>query len=163
MYKDNYNLNKYNNTDELPEDHPDYIKYSDETPQYYPLPQDNLINKPMPTENKVTPNPHNTVVETPFPKQDLGPMFPQDDSFSENNNNNYQAPPPQPEEYPSLEILQQNNHVPPSNQEPNITPDNNNNYCILQENQEQTQSQDNYNNNQNPPQNDENNNSPYNG
>ena len=84
-------MKKYDNKDELPEDHRDYIKYSEETPQYCPPPQDNLINKPIPNEN----------IETPTP------IFPKNDSFSENNNNN-QAPPPQPIEYPSQEIVQNN-------------------------------------------------------
>ena len=148
---------KYGNTDELPEDHPDYIKPSDETPQYCPPPQDNLINKPM------QPTSQNIVVETPLPQpqQDLGPIPPPIYPLPENINNNQTPPPPIPEEYPSQEIIQ-NNPVPPSIQETNITSGNNDNYCILQENQEQIQPQDN-NDNQNPPQNVENNNPIYTG
>ena len=150
---------KYDNTDELPEGHPDYIKPSDETPQYCPPPQDNLIDKPVPNVNIVQPMSQNIVVDTP--QQDLGPIPPPVYPPPENINN-YQTPPPaQPQEYPSQENIQ-NNPVPPSNQENNIPSDNNDNYCILQDNQEQIQQQDN-NDNQNPPQNEENNNSGYTG
>lgn len=150
---------KYDNTDELPEGHPDYIKPSDETPQYCPPPQDNLIDKPVPNVNIIQPMSQNIVVDTP--QQDLGPIPPPVYPLPENINN-YQTPPPaQPQEYPSQENIQ-NNPVPPSNQENNIPSDNNDNYCILQDNQEQIQQQDN-NDNQNPPQDEENNNSVYTG
>ena len=149
---------KYDNTDELPEGHPDYIKPSDETPQYCPPPQDNLIDKPVPNVNIIQPMSQNIVVDTP--QQDLGPIPPP--VYPPPENINYQTPPPaQPQEYPSQENIQ-NNPVPPSNQENNIPSDNNDNYCILQDNQEQIQQQDN-NDNQNPPQNEENNNSGYTG
>jgi hypothetical protein len=149
---------KYDNTDELPEGHPDYIKPSDETPQYCPPPQDNLIDKPVPNVNIIQPMSQNIVVDTP--PQDLGPIPPP--VYPPPENINYQTPPPaQPQEYPSQENIQ-NNPVPPSNQENNIPSDNNDNYCILQDNQEQIQQQDN-NDNQNPPQNEENNNSGYTG
>ena len=140
------------------ENHRDYIKPSEETPQYCPPSQNNPIDKQVATDNKVYPSSQNIVVETPNPQpqQDLGPISPPVYQFQEKINN-YQTPSPKPEEYPSQEIIE-NNSFPPSNQDINIPPENNDNFCLLPSNQEQTQPQDNIDNIQNPPQNVENDN-----
>ena len=143
----------------LPENHPDYIKPSEEIPQYYPPIQNNLIDKPIATDNVIPPTSLNIVVETPIPQpqQNLGPVPPPVYQVPVNINNSQTPLPPKPEEYPSQE-MKENNSFPPSNQDINIPPENNDNFCLLPSNQEQIQPQDNTNNNQNPPQNVENNN-----
>ena len=142
----------------LSENHPDYIKPSEETPQYYPPPQNNLIDKPVATVNVVPPISQNIVVETPIPQpqQNLGPIPPPVYQVQENINNS-QTFPPKPEEYPPQENIAINS-INSSNLDINIPSENNDNISLFSSNQEQIQPRDNTNNNQNPPQNVENSN-----
>lgn len=108
-----------NNPDELPKDHPDYI--------YYP-PQENLIDKPKPPENVITPSSQNITVENPIPQpqQDLGPNIPpvidiatpisnKEPNPPQENIINEQVPPPIQIDYPPQENII-NEQVPPPNQ-----------------------------------------------
>ena len=108
-----------NNPDELPKDHPDYI--------YYP-PQENLIDKPKPPENIITPSSQNITVENPIPQpqQDLGPNIPpvidiatpisnKEPNPPQENIINEQVPPPIQIDYPPQENII-NEQVPPPNQ-----------------------------------------------
>jgi hypothetical protein len=179
--KNNYDKDYEEKPYYLQENHPDFIKTPEEPPQYNP-PQENLIDKPIPSENEITPSSQNIIVDNPIPQaqQDLGPNIPpvinitapisnEEPNPPQENIINEQVPPPNQIEYPPQELVE-NNPVPPQNQEeypsqdivvneavpsqnePNIPQENNNN-PIQPENQEQIPPQDNNDNNNNPQQN----------